>query len=249
MSPLERVLACSLVLAAVSALVAGEVPAPAPGGSKPPRAVEAPPPSKIPEEERWVFEPPIGDRTDIFVDREIEIDLLKRAETKGKTDEPGLLPPLNDDRTTPQQHRDAALELIRRESLKVEGLIVARKWDETIKVCDNALKALARYRETDAEIRKDCERFERFRAQAVEAKDYEEAQTAFESLDLRIEGILWSPGGSLAVINGEPRARGINERVKDCTIINIDTDRVDFLFHYNRKRFEFQRYVGDRKTR
>ena len=78
-----------------------------------------------------------------------------------------------------------------------------------------------------------------------EAKTFEEAQAKFDALDLKIEGILWSPEGSLAVINGEPRARAVNERVKDCVIINIDTNRVDFLFHYNRRRFEFQRYVGE----
>ena len=85
----------------------------------------------------------------------------------------------------------------------------------------------------------------RYRAQAEEAKIFEEAQEKFDALGLRVEGILWSPVGSLAVINGEPRARAINERVKDCVIINIDTNRVDFLFHYNRRRFEFQRYVGE----
>jgi len=32
-------------------------------------------------------------------------------------------------------------------------------------------------------------------------------------------------------------------------IINIDTDRVDFRYHYKRQRFEFPRYVGENKTK
>jgi hypothetical protein len=122
--------------------------------------------------------------------------------------------------------------------------MVAAKWEEAMKRCDGVIRGLQKYEENEA-VRKEIERVKGFRTQAEEAKIREEAQAKFDALDLRIEGILWSPEQSLAVISGEPRARGINERVKDCVIINIDTNRVDFLFHYNRRRFEFQRYVGE----
>ena len=88
------------------------------------------------------------------------------------------------------------------------------------------------------------------RDQADDALTRDEAQAQFDGLALKIEGILWAESGTrLAIITGEARALGVNERVKDCVIINIDTDRVDFRFHYKRKRFEFPRYVGeDSKT-
>ena len=57
---------------------------------------------------------------------------------------------------------------------------------------------------------------------------------------------MWAQSGSrLVILAGEAKALGINERVKDCVIINIDSDRVDFRFHFKRKRFEFPRYVGE----
>ena len=57
---------------------------------------------------------------------------------------------------------------------------------------------------------------------------------------------MWAEASSrLAIIAGEARAVGVNDRAKDCVIINIDTDRVDFRYHYKGRRFEFPRYVGE----
>ena len=72
----------------------------------------------------------------------------------------------------------------------------------------------------------------------------DEAQAAFDNLKIRILGILWSQDGArLVLIDGENRAMGVNDRIKDTVIVNIDQDRVDFRFHYNRRRFEFPCYV------
>ena len=89
-----------------------------------------------------------------------------------------------------------------------------------------------------------------YRDQAQSALVRDEAQASFDALDLQVEGIMWSESGNrLALIAGEPKALGVADRVKDCVIINIDTDRVDFRYHYKRQRFEFPRYVGENKTK
>jgi hypothetical protein len=195
--------------------------------------------SKLTEEEKWVFEPSTG-RTDPFYDRRLQMK-LEAQRVEPDTEGTGITSPFFTDPTKRLEYAKAMMQ-------KVESAIVAKKWDEAIKTCETAIKQLSKDSGND-EAQAQIEKFKRYRTQAEEAKTYEEAQAKFDALDLRIEGILWSPEGSLAVINGEPRARGVNERVKDCVIINIDTNRVDFLFHYNRRRFEFQRYVGeDAKT-
>lgn len=192
----------------------------------------------VPEEEKWIFEP-TGTRTDVFFDIEKRLELEVSDPSSTQTSVVAIKPLDN-----PQEKIDAAIEWGAREADRIEALILVRKWDETIQACDNAVKNLEKY-QSNAPVADLIERFKRYRSQAEEAKIYEEAQAKFDALGLKIEGILWSPEGSLAVIGGEPRALKINDRAKDCVIINIDTNRVDFLFHYNRRRFEFQRYVGE----
>jgi hypothetical protein len=189
------------------------------------------------EEEKWTFAPS-ADRADIF--RDLEVVLQSALETKNVKTAPGAKP-LTDD--IPGLREWAKGELAR-----LDSFVFERKWDDAIKAAEASLKRLEPRVGEDSTIAQIVQKMKRYREQAVEAKILEEAQAKFDALGLRIEGILWSPSGSLAVINGEPRARAINERVKDCVIINIDTNRVDFLFHYNRRRFEFQRYVGEDVT-
>ncbi len=198
--------------------------------------------ARTPEEEKWQFEPPIG-RGDIFEDLEkrylIEAQQREQATNVASDAKPGTNNPSLKGKDVEDAVRWGGLEIE-----AIETYILARKWDEAMARCDSAVKALVKFESHEA-IRDLIERVKRFRSQAEEAKAYEEAQAKFDALNLKIEGILWSPEGSLAVISGEPRARAINDRVKDCVIINIDTNRVDFLFHHNRRRFEFQRYVGE----
>ena len=85
-----------------------------------------------------------------------------------------------------------------------------------------------------------------YRHQAEEKKIYEEAREQFMALGLSVQGIIWSADqASLAIIDGEASARAVNDRVKDCVIVNIDTNRVDFMFPYRRRKFHFQRYIDD----
>jgi hypothetical protein len=250
MSPLRWL---SLLLL-VSVLVAGEAPKPAVGatpavGTTPtqpekadpnadPKAKKkADPFSQLAEEEKWTFDPPIN-RQDIFYD--LEAMLMSQLENPVKGTTPGQKPTGDDIAGLRQWAKD--------ELARVESFIFERKWDDALKATEVDIKKLQPRVGEDATIAQITEKLKRYRAQAEEAKIFEEAQAKFDALGLRVEGILWSPAGSLAVISGEPRARAINERVKDCVIINIDTNRVDFLFHYNRRRFEFQRYVGEDVT-
>lgn len=233
-----------LALVLVSALVAGEGPAPQPTPATQPEKADpkkkkdAGPFSQLAEEEKWTFDPPIN-RQDIFYDLEAMLMSQVGSELVQKTGPTGK--PVGDDIAGLRQW--AKDELAR-----VESFIFERKWDDALKATEADIKKLQPRVGEDATIAQITEKLKRYRAQAEEAKIFEEAQAKFDALGLQVEGILWSPSGSLAVISGEPRARAINERVKDCVIINIDTNRVDFLFHYNRRRFEFQRYVGEDVT-
>jgi hypothetical protein len=248
-----------IALASLGAmLTAGDAPAvvPAPSAPTPPAAAApsrpgaaAPAPAKPPgelgafsqlaEEEKWTFDPQVT-RQDVFYDLESilmqqvgsEVQLAKSdGPTKGAGDA-----------------IEALREWAKKELARVEGFVLARKWDDALKATETDIRTLQPRAGDDAAIGQIVEKLKRYRSQAEEAKIYEEAQAKFDALGLRVDGILWSPAGSLAVIRGEPRARAINERVKDCVIINVDTNRVDFLFHYNRRRFEFQRYVGEDLT-
>jgi len=244
MSPLRSL----MVLMLVSALAAGDAPAPQPNPAlatqpektdpKIPKKKDGGPFGQLAEEEKWTFDPPIN-RLDIFYDLEAMLMSQVGSESVQKTGPTGK--PVGDDIAGLRQW--AKDELAR-----IESFIFERKWDDALKATEADIKKLQPRVGEDSIIAQITEKMKRYRAQAEEAKIFEEAQAKFDALGLQVEGILWSPSGSLAVISGEPRARAINERVKDCVIINIDTNRVDFLFHYNRRRFEFQRYVGEDVT-
>ncbi len=243
------------LVAVGSLLVAGDalppvVPAPAsavapaaatgakPIGAKP--AKENPSAfSQLAEEEKWTFDPQVT-RQDIFYD--LEFILAQQIGGDSQIVKPGG--PIKGQ----GDEIDALREWAKLELARVESFVLARKWDDALKSTETDIKRLQPRAGDDATIAQIVEKLKRYRSQAEEAKIYEEAQAKFDALGLRVDGILWSPAGSLAVIRDEPRARAINERVKDCVIINVDTNRVDFLFHYNRRRFEFQRYVGEDLT-
>jgi tetratricopeptide (TPR) repeat protein len=192
---------------------------------------------QLDQEEAWVFEPVIG-RIDPFVDREatlkIEADIRLQQEQESK-EQAGLKVNPNAD----------ILEYAVAEQAHIESLVIAKKYEEAIRIAEQALKRLEK-RADLPEIQAAMTRIATARDQADDALTRDEAQAQFDGLALKIEGVLWSETGTrLAIIAGESRALGVNERIKDCVIINIDTDRVDFRFHYKRKRFEFPRYVGE----
>lgn len=191
---------------------------------------------QLDQEEKWQFEPIIG-RVDPFYDREAvlkaELDIREAQEKEAAS------------ASTPVNPNTDVLAYAAAEQARIESLVVAKKYEEAIRIADTALKRLEKNADLP-EVQAALARIATYRDQADDALTRDEAQAQFDALGLKIEGILWSESGSrLAIIEGESRAVGVNERVKDCVIINIDTDRVDFRFHYKRKRFEFPRYVGE----
>lgn len=240
--PVWRLAICALLAAGLSGADAPPHPAmptpppPPVGATGAPTAEQPPAQALLSEEEKWVFAPPAG-RVDVFYDYEQQLRIEKQL-NKEIQEGPGPAtgaPVLTED----------PLEIARSAVSRIEGYMSARKWEEAIKVAEQAGKKLAAHT-GNAEVTNYVQVIKGYLDQAQDALLRDEAQAAFDALSLKVEGILWSENGPrLVLISGESRALGVNDRVKDCVIINIDTDRVDFRFHYKRKRFEFPRYVGE----
>ena len=191
---------------------------------------------QLDREAQWQFEPLVG-RIDPFYDREVvlraEQDLRNQLEKELQQS------------TAAENPNADVLVYAAAEQARIESLVAAKKYEEAIRTSDLALKRLEKNADLP-EVQAAMTRITTFRDQADDALTRNEAQAQFDALGLKIEGILWSETGTrLVILSGESKAVGVNERVKDCVIINIDTDRVDFRFHYKRKRFEFPRYVGE----
>mgnify|MGYP000889279307 CR=1 FL=1 len=219
------------LLILVAPLAAAEEPAP---------AVEEPSAGQKAAEEEWIFEPLQG-RVDAFHDIERRLILEKELQDRRdgiNIDVGSRVTALTEDKV------EAAIVYGQKEAEIVDKLILARQWDEAIQRCDKAMQQLEKYQEHPV-VQELRETFARSKQQATDAKIFEEAQAKFDALGIKVEGILWAPEGSLAIISGEARALRMNDRTKDCVIVNIDTNRVDFLFRYLNRRFEFQRYVGE----
>lgn len=198
----------------------------------------------VAEEEGWEFRPAVG-RIDPFYDREAMLKIDRAIRSQALVELNGPAP------VSPGGQRQEILAWAVVELQRIESLVVQRHYEDALKIADAALKRLDRFA-AESDIAQVLSRISVFRGQALEALIRNEAQAAFDALGLRIDGILWTESAArLAIVRGEPRAVGVNDRVRDCTVINIDTDRVDFRFHYKSaraeksRRFEFPRYVGE----
>ncbi len=190
------------------------------------------------EDPKWVLQPTGESRPKVFVD-ELALEVLKHdlanfVDPTKAQENPNL----------PENQEDISA-YYKRQIERIDGLINERKWEDALRQTDEAIKKISA-RALTPEFTNMLSVLHGYEDQIKDALERDEAEARFDSLHLKIEGILWAQDGPrLVLIEGEPRPLGLNDRVKDCVIINIDTDRVDFRFHYNRKRFEFPRYVGE----
>ncbi len=181
----------------------------------------------------WEFKPASEDRRDPFYDRE-RVLLVEGKKSKAGTgtaidQDPGK---------NLREYAQAQLTL-------VERLVADRKFEEAIRTADTAIRKLDP-ESANPGISEALIRLRGYREQANDAMIRNEAQAAFDGLGLKVLGIFWADGASRrCIVSGEKQSRQVNDRVKDCVIINIETDRVDFRFHYKSRRFEFPRYVGE----
>jgi hypothetical protein len=189
-------------------------------------------------EEEWRFTPP-PQRNDPLYDLEAIMSSRRGpalVENRGGTT-PGT--------STQAQEEEVPVAWARTQKEAVDVLGADKKWGDAMRAADAALKALDKHR-AHPEIAPIVAQLEQSRGQYEDALTRDEAQGEFAARALKVLGILWSEKGQrLALIDGEPKAVGLNERIKDCVIINIDKDRVDFRFHWKRRRFEFPVYVGE----
>jgi len=194
----------------------------------------------------WVFNPTPG-RPDVFYDYRSFLTLtqtLRAQDDSSETARTGL-PTINSSQAT----NDTAIELGKETIVQLDLLLGQHKYDDAEKIADASLKKLEPFA-SNPEINHYIERIKADHDLADDALLRVEAEESFDSLGLKVEGILWSENGTrLALIAGEPHALAVNDRVKDCVIVVIDTDRVEFRYHYKRKRFEFPRYVGEDSTK
>lgn len=134
---------------------------------------------------------------------------------------------------------------------EIQDHFIARKWEKVIKLCDKHLAELNKHIETfpDSQHLKNVkQRIRNHKIQAEEKRRYELAKAEFDALGVVVEGIIWSAEGeSLAIINDEPVALGVNDKVRNdaAVIVNIDSNRVDFMIVQDANTFHFQRYIGE----
>jgi hypothetical protein len=195
----------------------------------------------VAEEEKWQFRPTVG-RGDAFVDHDAVLKAEKQLKIAKINDRQSA--PVRQGTDQPQSSDvDQLVVWARSEELRVRSAVAGRRYEEAIKVADSAVKPLEPHL-AKPEVAAVVVSIRTYRAQAEEAKVRDDAQAAFDALKLRVLGVLWSQDGArMAIVDGETRALVVNDRVKDCVIINIDQDRVDFRFHFGRRRFEFPVYV------
>ena len=185
-------------------------------------------------------------RRDVFYDLEdiykAELALAASLEDKSEQDIGDIRQDFVEVDTADEAIRQAELLLAR-----TEKAIAARRWTEAMASADNGIALLARldgeYAE-ESKVRELLDKMTRYRVQAEDAKLYEEAKAEFAGLGLVVEGIMWSADQpSSAIISGE--LHSVQDRVKNCLIVNIDTNRVDFMYTYKRRHYEFQSYIGE----
>lgn len=244
-----RTTAMLCVLALMGTAHAGEAapeaakPTKAPAQAKRPSAMDL-----IAEEERWQFRATVG-RPDVFID--LEAMLTAQRQAKARESE-GKRSPLPGGRPTDQPQAandvDQLVAWAKSEEARVRQLVAARQFEEAMRAADNTLKPLEPYL-SRPDVASIIVSVRTYRAQAEEAKIRDDAQKAFEALKIQVLGVLWSQDGQrMTIIDGENRALSVNDRVKDCVVINIDQDRVDFRFVFGRRRFEFPVYVEQSRS-
>lgn len=200
----------------------------------------------VAEEERWVFRPSIG-RPDVFIDLEALLVAQKAAKTQAAEIKRNAVTGKAGDQPTGTDI-EQLVAWAKEEDARVRQLVAGRKYEEAMKAADAALKSLEPHL-VRPDVAAVIVSIRTYRAQAEEAKIRDDAQAAFEALKIRILGVLWSQDGMrMAIVDGENRALTVNDRVKDCAVINIDQDRVDFRFVFGRRRFEFPVYVDQSRS-
>ncbi len=196
-------------------------------------------------EEKWVFEPQPG-REDIFYDQEAvkkaQFDIQAAAKAVPANTDPATGIPRNPN-SGPEQA--VPIDWAKSEERRIAQLLARQQFADVIRSGDLLLKALEKHA-AHAEIAPIITTITGYRTQADEALTRQEAQAQFDALAIQVEGIMWVENGKrLAIIAGEPKAVGITDRVKDCVVVNIDTDQVVFRLHIKHRRFEFPAYVGE----
>lgn len=204
-------------------------------------------PDSASKDATWVFRPPLK-RRDIFYD----LEEIYSAENALAASQRERNEPTGSDIDQSFVEVDTIDEAIQQAGIllqKTETAIGGRRWVEAMQTADNGIALLTRLSDEqgrDQRVRDLLDRLTRYRVQAEDAKLYEEAKAEFTGLGLSVQGIMWSADQpSSAIISGE--AHGLQDRVKNCLIVNIDTNRVDFMYVYKRRQYEFQRYIGDSK--
>ncbi|MFW5750253.1 MAG: hypothetical protein ACOCZK_01250 [Planctomycetota bacterium] len=200
---------------------------------------------------RYRFGNPPDGRRDVFYDLvevlQAELTLVRAAEEmeEGRLVAEAPEIPVDPGLNAIEQAEQEARNLVSR----IQTYFNEEQWEQVLREIDRKIddveRNASRYREQSKLLPVLLQRIRNYRVQAEEKKIYEEARAQFLALDLTVDGIIWAADQeSLVIVGGQPKALGVDERVKSCVITNIDVNRVDFMFPYRQRKFHFQRYIG-----
>lgn len=196
-------------------------------------------------------------RRDIFFDliekRKAEIEAARQQEDseKDETALPGVGEIADLQRPGDDDGVYQAEEYAKQVTEKVRQKFLGQKWQQVMSDCTDYLRELKGYEAQypDSEIIANAiHRVRNYKIQAEEKYRYELAKAEFDALNILIEGIIWSAeGDSLALINDEAKAVGVNDKVRNdaAVVVSIDRNRVDFMVVQDATNFHFQRYIED----
>lgn len=202
----------------------------------------------------WNFVPP-HQRRDVFYDLEKVYDAKRRLAALKEEQRRDI--PVDPEVLITVDDVDKAIERANQLLPQIESAMQQKDWNGAIRHADIGLELITGVHGSNPDhiqLTRLLEQFTRLRSKAVDEKLYEEARLAFELLDIRLQGILWSADQApLAILEHPDPAKTqklpdiyqVQDRILDCTIIAIDVNRVDFAYRYKQRRFEFRVYLED----
>jgi len=174
----------------------------------------------------------IDDRRDPFefakppAERPVHPGPVAADNTKGSIIAPSVGPAT----PVPEQPKDESPDVtairleVAKHQMTAEARLMARDYAGAEAAATDALKLLADPAMKDDRL---VEASERLRMTAQRLRERQEIENRFNGMKIDIQGVVWSPEGSVAVVEGKPRRVG--DSVGEATIAEIRPGEVVFI--------------------